>query len=172
VRSGESALGAVEEATAEAAKHGDRSESLAALVAEARATIEHARAMQAERARAAAEKAAAAAAAKAALEAEAAAEEAEADAERLQIEQEMAALKLRLKQMKTRAGSSVAPPAAPVLDQSAECVLCFDAPKDHILVPCGHQCVCGACAKKLKKAKLPCPFCRAPIHSTVKVFVV
>jgi hypothetical protein len=32
--SGESALGAVEEATAEAAKHGDRSEVLAALVTE------------------------------------------------------------------------------------------------------------------------------------------
>jgi hypothetical protein len=61
--SGESALSAVEKATAEAAKHGDRSsEPLAALVAEARVMIEQAKAEQAERARAAAEEAAAAAA--------------------------------------------------------------------------------------------------------------
>jgi hypothetical protein len=52
---------AVEEATAEAEKHGDRSEQLAALVAEARGMLEQARAEQAERARAAAEEAAAAA---------------------------------------------------------------------------------------------------------------
>ena len=45
----------MEEATAEAAKHGDRSESLAALVAEARGMIEQAKAEQAERARVAAE---------------------------------------------------------------------------------------------------------------------
>jgi hypothetical protein len=77
--SGESALGAVEEATAEAAKHGGRSEPLAALLAEAMTMLEQARAEQAERARAAAEAPEAAAVA-------------EAAAERMQIEQEMAAL--------------------------------------------------------------------------------
>jgi hypothetical protein len=24
-------------------------------------------------------------------------------------------------------------------------VLCFDAPKDHAIVPCGHMCVCARC---------------------------
>jgi hypothetical protein len=66
----------VEEVTAEAEKHGDRSVRLAALVAEARGMIEQARAEQAGRARAAAEAAAAAAAVKAAAEA----------AERLRLE--------------------------------------------------------------------------------------
>ena len=66
--SGESALGAVEEATAEAEKHGDRSEPLAALVAEARTMLERARAEQAERARATAAEVASAASAKAAKE--------------------------------------------------------------------------------------------------------
>ena len=56
--SGESALGAVEEATAEAAKHGDRNEALAALVVQARAMLEQARVAEAERATAAAEEAA------------------------------------------------------------------------------------------------------------------
>jgi hypothetical protein len=75
--SGESKLGAVEEATAEAEKHDGRSESLAALVAEARTMVEQARAAQA---RVASEEAAAAAAAEA--------------AERLRLEEEEAGLTL------------------------------------------------------------------------------
>jgi hypothetical protein len=75
-------LAAVEEAMAEAAKHGDRSELLAALVAEATAMIEQAKTAMAERARAAA-------AAKAAAEAAAA-------AERLRLEEQAAALTLRM----------------------------------------------------------------------------
>jgi hypothetical protein len=110
-------LGAVEEATAEAEKHGDRSsELLTALVAEARAMIEQARAVQAERARAVAEEAAAAAAA-AAVEAAA---EMMAEAERLRLEEEVAALTLvmqsaavRLQEARKQLGSRVAPRAAP-----------------------------------------------------------
>jgi hypothetical protein len=41
-------------------------------------------------------------------------------------------------------------------------VVCFDAPKDHIIVPCGHQCVCEACANLLTQMYKPtCPICRA-----------
>jgi uncharacterized coiled-coil protein SlyX len=156
-------VGAVEAATVEAAKHGDRSsEPLAALVAEARVMIEQARAEQAERARAAAEAAEAAAAV-----------EAVAAAERLRMEEEMAGLAQRLQQMQAQLG---VPPAAPAPHADAEetlCVLCMDAPKDHMIAPCGHQCVCEACAEKLKKAERAlCPFCRAPITATFKVFVV
>jgi hypothetical protein len=144
--SGESA---VEEATAEAAKHGDRSsEPLAALVAEARVMIEQARAEQAERATAAAE---AAAAVEAAAEAEA---EAEAAAERLQLEEAAAALTLRMQNGALRLQEMHAqlgvPPAAPAPHPDAEetmCVVCFDAPKDHIIVPWPHVRVrelCGA----------------------------
>ena len=104
-------MSAVEEATAEAEKHGERSsELLAALVAEARVMIEQARAVNAERARAAAEEAKAAAVVKAVAEVEAA-------AERLKMEEEMAALALsvqsdarRLQQMQAQLG---VPPAAP-----------------------------------------------------------
>jgi hypothetical protein len=173
--SGESALGAVEEALAVAEKHGDRSsELLTALVAEARAMIEQARAVQAERARAVAEEAAAAAAVEAAAEAA-------AEAERLQAEEEVAALTLamqsaamRLQEARQRLGSSVVPPAAPAPHPDAEetmCVVCFDAPKDHIIVPCGHMCVCARCAEQLTKTRTPlCPVCRGPILQTMKVF--
>jgi hypothetical protein len=174
--SGESALlGAVEKATAEAEKHGDRSERLAALVAEAREMIEQAKNEQAERARVAAEAAAAVKAVKAVAEA------AEA-AERLRVEEDMAALTLkmqgdaltrqgdalRLQQMQARLGSSIVPP--PEAEETM-CVVCFDAPKDHAIVPCGHVCVCASCAEQLTKTRTPtCPVCREPIQQTMKVF--
>jgi hypothetical protein len=165
-------LGAVEAATAEAEKYGDRSELLAALVAEAKGMIEQARAEQAGRARAAAEQAEAAAAVKAAAEVEAA-------AERLRVEEQMAALAVRMQsdalmmqQMRAQVGSSVVPPAAPHPDaEETMCVVCFDAPKDHAIVPCGHVCVCEACAEQLTKTRTPmCPVCRGPIRETMKVF--
>jgi hypothetical protein len=155
---------AVEEAMQAAAKHASRSEPLAALVVVARTMLEQARAAKAERARVAAEAAAAIAAAKTAAAAA-------ATAKRQQKEEEMAALTLRLQQMQAELGSGSGTPQ-PDEDETL-CVLCLDAPKDHIIAPCGHQCVCEACAEKLKEARSPlCPFCRTPIHSTFKVFVV
>ena len=108
----------------------------------------------------------------------AAAEAAEA-AERLQMEEEVAALALsmqadalRMQQMQARLGSSVVPP--PVPSPGAEetmCVVCFDAPKDHILVPCYHLCVCEACANLLTQMDKPtCPICRTAIQQTNRVF--
>jgi hypothetical protein len=162
---------AVEEAMQAAEKHEGRSEPLAALVAEAKGMVEQARAAEAERAKVAAERAKAAAEAAAAAAVEAA-------AERLRLEQEMAALTLsvqsdalRLQQVQAQLG---VPPAAPAPQAEEEmCVLCLDAPKDHIITPCGHQCVCGACAEKLKRVKRnpACPICREPINATFKVFV-
>jgi ankyrin repeat protein/uncharacterized protein YjgD (DUF1641 family) len=182
---------AVEEAMQAASKHASRSEPLAALVVVARTMLEQARAAESERARVAAEAAAAAAAVKAAAEAERArvatekaataaaakaAAELAAAAERQQLEERLAALTLgmqrdalEVQQVQAQLG---VPPAAPQ-DEETLCVLCLDAPKDHIIIPCGHQCVCEACAEKLKEARHPlCPFCRTPIHSTFKVFVV
>ena len=142
---------AVEEAMQAAAKHASRSEPLAALVVVARTMLEQARAAKAERARVAAEAAAAIAAAKTAAAAA-------ATAKRQQKEEEMAALTLRmqsdalqLQQMQAELGSGSGTPQ-PDEDETL-CVLCLDAPKDHIIIPCGHQCVCGACAEKLKGVK-------------------
>jgi hypothetical protein len=175
---GAKSVDAVEEAMHAAEKHGDRSEPLAALVAVARDLLEQYRAAEAERARVAAE----AAAAKAAVEAVAEAAEA---AKRQKMEQDLAALTLRMQndarrmrndallaqQMQAQLG---VPPAAPAPQSDAEetqCVVCFDAPKDHIIVPCGHQCVCEACAELLTKTRTPmCPVCREPIIQTMKVF--
>jgi hypothetical protein len=167
--SGESALlSAVEKATAEAEKHGDRSEQLSALVAEAREMIQQAKAEKAERARAAAEEATSAAAVKAAAEA------AEA-AERLQMQEEVATLTLRmqsdalrLQQVQARLG---APPVAPApAAEETQCVVCMDAPKDRIVLPCMHLCACGPCAQRLLELDASCPVCRGPVERMAQVF--
>ena len=143
-------MGAVEKATVEAEKHGDRSsEKLSSLVAEAREMIAQAETEQAERARAAAEEATAVKAAAAKRE-------------------RLAALALEVQQLQAELGGGSGTPDA----EETMCVLCLDAPKDHIITPCGHQCVCGVCAEKLKRVKRPtCPICREPIAATFKVFV-
>jgi hypothetical protein len=162
---GASSVEAVEEAMQAAAKHEGRSETLAALVAEAKGMVEQARAVEAERAKLAAEEAAAAATVEAAAAAVAA-------AERLQAEEEVAALTVRLQEAQARLGVPPAAPAPHPHPEEALCVLCLDARMDHIIIPCGHQCVCGPCAEALKRAAHPaCPLCREPISVTAKVFL-
>ena len=172
--SGESSrLGAVEKATVEAEKHGDRSEKLAALVVEARGMIEKAKTEQAERARVAAEEAKAAAAVKAVAAAErarlgAAAEVVEAVKRQL-LEERLAALALETQQVQAELGSGSGTSHSDA--EETQCVVCFDAPKDHAIVPCGHICVCARCAEQLTNTRTPtCPVCREPIQQTVKVF--
>jgi hypothetical protein len=167
------------EATAEAEKQAWRCEALASLLAEVKDRLQQARAAEAERAREAA--AVEAAAAAAAVEAEAAAAEAAAAeaaaaaaSERLQMEEEAAALSLRvqadtlrLQQMQAQLG--VAP--APCTAEEAQCVVCMDAPKDHIVLPCMHMCACEACAQHLLKRWPPrCPVCRGAIERIGQVF--
>ncbi|TNJ26495.1 Ankyrin repeat protein 2 [Giardia muris] len=47
------------------------------------------------------------------------------------------------------------------------CIVCLRNPKDTLLQPCGHLCVCSTCAKQIMNQT--CPLCRTPIESTVKV---
>jgi hypothetical protein len=149
---------AVEEAMRAAAKHVARSESLTALVAQARVLIEQARAAEAERTRVAAEEAAAA---------EAAAE-VTAAAERLRLEEEAAALATRLQEVQAQLG---VPPAAPNPGaEETQCVVCMDAPKDRIVLPCMHLCACGPCAQRLLELDASCPVCRGPVERMAQVF--
>jgi hypothetical protein len=155
---------ALEKAMQAASRHEARCETLAALVTVARDMLDHV-----EQARAAA--------AEAAAEVEAVAE-AVAAVERLQMEQDLAAATLRMQteallvqQMQAQLGVPPAAPAPHPDDAEGQCVLCFDAPKDHVILPCGHVCVCKACAKRLKQMRNPsCPICRTAIRHTNKVF--
>ena len=101
-------------------------------------------------------------------------EKAAAAAESRQLKMELEKERAALQQAQAQLGSSIVPPAAPTPHLDAEetqCVVCFDAPKDHIIVPCYHLCVCEACANLLTQMEQPsCPICRTAIQQTNKVF--
>ena len=48
------------------------------------------------------------------------------------------------------------------------CIACLDREKTHVLVPCGHQCICEICAPQLKNGD--CPICRKKIEQIIKVY--
>jgi hypothetical protein len=170
---------AVEEAMQAAEKHEARSEPLAALLVVARDLVEQARAEEAERARVASEAAAAAAEEAAAAEqhqlvAELAAlilsvqsdamrlrsDARRVQSDRLRVQSDEMRLqsdarrvqsdRLRVQQMQAQLS---VPPTAPAPHPDAEetlCVVCLDAPKSRVVLPCMHMCVCEACAQLLR----------------------
>jgi len=166
----------MQEALQEAEKYASRCEALAARMEEGKGVLKRAQAEQAERARAAAEEAEAAAAVAAAerlrMERQAAelTSRMQSDAMRLQqMQAQMQSDAILLQQVQAQLG--VAPPTAPAVEEEALCVVCMDAPKLHIILPCGHQCVCEACAQQLTQTTSPsCPVCRTPIRETTRVY--
>lgn len=51
------------------------------------------------------------------------------------------------------------------------CVVCLDAIKCIVCVPCGHVPFCVRCSNEIKYRNNKCPICRAYIDSHVKLFV-
>jgi len=51
-----------------------------------------------------------------------------------------------------------------------ECVVCLDRPKDHVVDPCRHLCLCSQCAKTFPKTLTRCPICSRKISKIQKVF--
>ena len=60
--------------------------------------------------------------------------------------------------------------AAKKAEEKAECVICMDASSSHLLVPCGHYCLCKECAESKLNPGDPCPVCRVSVQSVVEVF--
>ncbi|KXS13956.1 hypothetical protein M427DRAFT_57967 [Gonapodya prolifera JEL478] len=50
------------------------------------------------------------------------------------------------------------------------CVVCFDRPKQAVLVPCGHIALCTLCATNLHYKREKCPICRKYINQVVRTF--
>jgi Zinc finger, C3HC4 type (RING finger) len=46
-----------------------------------------------------------------------------------------------------------------------ECVVCLSGPKDTIVLPCRHLCVCKECALRVRRQTRKCPICRQEFHS-------
>jgi hypothetical protein len=68
--------------------------------------------------------------------------------------------------------STSEPVAAPLNTYvtSTVCVVCLERTADHVVIPCGHLCLCGDCAQKVVASKsVCCPVGRCAIHSIVKV---
>ena len=51
-----------------------------------------------------------------------------------------------------------------------ECCVCMATQKCSIFVPCGHLCVCVACAKCIMAGNKECPVCRAVSSLCIKVY--
>ena len=65
---------------------------------------------------------------------------------------------------------TIAPP--PPLSQAEEenlCIICEEATKRVVLLPCKHLCLCSACSK-LEQVK-DCPMCRTEISDRMEVFM-
>lgn len=62
--------------------------------------------------------------------------------------------------------------AEPLTPDSQECVLCMDKAATHVMVPCGHVCLCDTCATpgSLMRLHRQCPICRAAIQQTVRIY--
>ncbi|EDV96805.1 mitochondrial E3 ubiquitin protein ligase 1 [Drosophila grimshawi] len=54
------------------------------------------------------------------------------------------------------------------LTQDQLCVVCSTNPKEIILLPCGHVCLCEDCAQKID---VTCPVCRSKIGSKAAAFI-
>mmetsp|Transcript_27815 Transcript_27815/g.39194 ORF Transcript_27815/g.39194 Transcript_27815/m.39194 type:complete len:198 (+) Transcript_27815:71-664(+) len=52
------------------------------------------------------------------------------------------------------------------------CKVCYEAPVNSVLIPCGHAGLCVSCACTQKASGKGCPFCRAPINEIVKQYFV
>jgi hypothetical protein len=50
------------------------------------------------------------------------------------------------------------------------CIVCVERPRETVILPCGHMCVCVECGHKLKSQHYSCPFCRKAIADIVKVY--
>ena len=50
-------------------------------------------------------------------------------------------------------------------EDCGECIICWEAPANVILQPCGHLCVCSGCIPLL--LGLPCPMCRGEVMTSM-----
>ena len=52
------------------------------------------------------------------------------------------------------------------------CVVCLEAEKSVVLLPCAHMCMCGDCTESLmaNTRQCLCPVCRGPVATTQRIF--
>lgn len=59
------------------------------------------------------------------------------------------------------------------LEDHELCVVCLDAPRTHVALPCGHKCVCASCARfgaREEGHHEHCPLCRVKLDGFLRVW--
>jgi len=54
-------------------------------------------------------------------------------------------------------------------DEDTSCVVCLSEPRDTVMLPCRHLCMCSPCADKLRYQHGTCPFCRNPFQALLRI---
>jgi len=55
--------------------------------------------------------------------------------------------------------------------QSDECLVCYEPPRDHMIIPCHHVCLCGDCAAEYKEQEDgKCPLCDSGIEDIRQIY--
>ena len=148
-------IAAARAAWAARAARAESARAKAAKAAEAARAVEAAKAAKAAKAAEAAKVTQAAKAAKAATVAEAA---------------KAAKASKAAKAAKAKADAEAAMAELKTIRENAMCCLCLSEPKTHLLLPCGHKCVCEDCVPLLSAPGAICPLCRVGVASTVRVY--
>ena len=51
------------------------------------------------------------------------------------------------------------------------CIICLDSPREVLINPCGHVCLCHDCSRNIVYDGNKCPICRLNIESVQKAFI-
>lgn len=57
-----------------------------------------------------------------------------------------------------------------VRDSQDSCLICNDRPKEVVIVPCGHKCLCVQCGGAYRSHYFLCPICRNRIRDIIFVY--
>ncbi|CAG9808266.1 unnamed protein product [Chironomus riparius] len=57
-------------------------------------------------------------------------------------------------------------------DTGSECVICICEPRDTLILPCKHLCLCNSCADSLRYQANNCPICRSPFRALLQIRAV
>ena len=54
--------------------------------------------------------------------------------------------------------------------EATTCVVCIGEAATHALVPCGHRCLCEACADQIMRSRKRCPLCQTDVTMQLRIF--
>ena len=57
-------------------------------------------------------------------------------------------------------------------DEDNSCVVCMDAARTAVCVPCGHNAGCIECLTAIHESNQGCPVCRAELSQVIRLFTV